>query len=285
MQTIETQILLPFEEKNLRGDYRDYFIAKRTNYFSNIHTFARLWNCYLGLDEIWERGFSDLQRITQPGQVLPIKLFSNCHAQFRVAFELGFSTCIGEAWNTVRSSIETAVQGHKIWREPKLAVVWAKKDDGPQEQKVYRAAFESNKKESLFPMEHGLRDLYSYYGDYSELGTHSTISALALRHNIEVDDKDVSWRHEYLETKPERIASFLFTMLTACGLVEKAFFDCFDSRLKLDTDLMSMREVFEVQKRQTADWILTEFNFDHYRADLEKQIALGSSPRLSKKAP
>ena len=283
MQTVETQILLPFEEKNLRGDYRDYFIAKRTNYFRNIHTFAQLWNCYLGLDEIWERGLSDLRRITQPGQVLPIKLFSNCHAQFRVAFELGFSTCIGEAWNIVRSSIETAVQGHKIWREPNLALVWAKKDDGPQELKVYRAAFESNKKESLFPVEHGLRELYSYYGDYSELGTHSTISALALRHNIEVDDKDVSWRHEYLETKPERIASFLFTMLTACALVEKAFFDCFDSRLKLDTDLMKMREVFEVQKRQTADWILKEFNFNHYRADLEKQIALGSSLRLRKK--
>ncbi len=169
MQTIETQILLPFEEKNLRGGYRDYFVAKRTNYFATIHTFARLWNCYLGLDEIWEREFSDLQRITQPGQALPIKLFSNCHAQFRIAFELGFSTCIGEAWNIVRSSIETAVQAHKIWREPKLALVWAKKGDGPQEQKAYQAAFESHKKESLFPVEHGLRELYTYYGDYSEL--------------------------------------------------------------------------------------------------------------------
>jgi hypothetical protein len=285
VQTIETQILLPFEETNLRGDYRDYFVIKRSNYFTTIHTFSRLWNCYLGLDEIWVREFSDLQRITQPGQALPIKLFSNCHAQFRVAFELGFSTCIAEAWNIVRSSIETAAQAHKIWREPKLASVWAKKDDGPQEAKTYKAAFETHKKESLFPVEHGLRELYSYYGDYSELGTHPTISALALRHNIEVDDKDMSWRHEYLETKPERMASFLFTMLTACALVEKAFCDCFDSRLKLDPVLLKMREVFVVQRHQTADWILREFNFDQYRADLEKQIALGESLRLSKKAP
>jgi hypothetical protein len=131
-----------------------------------------------------------------------------------------------------------------------------RKDDGRQEQKAYEAAFEANKKESLFPVEHGLRELHAYYADYSELGTHSTISALALRHNIQVDDKDVSWRHDYLETRPERIASFLSTMLTACALVEKAFFDCFESRLKLDIDLMRMREVFAVQKRQTADWIV-----------------------------
>jgi len=285
MQTIETQILLPFEENHLRGEYRTYFITKRTNYFATLHTFAPLWNCYLGLDEIWEREFSDLQRITKPGQLLPIKLFSNCHAQFRVAFELGFSTCIGEAWNIVRSSIETAVQAHKIWRQPKLASVWIKKHDGPQEEKAYKAAFEFYKKESLFPVEHGLRELYAYYGDYSELGTHSTISALAVRHSIEIDDKDVSWRHECLETKPERIASFLFTMLTPCALVEKAFFNCFDSRLKFDVELMRMRDVFAQQKRQAADWIVKEFNFGQYRADLEKQIALASSLRLRKVAP
>jgi hypothetical protein len=64
MQTLEMQILVPFEEKHLRGEYRTYFITKRTNYFATIHAFGPLWNCYIGLDEIWEREFSDLQRIT-----------------------------------------------------------------------------------------------------------------------------------------------------------------------------------------------------------------------------
>jgi hypothetical protein len=49
---LRTQILLPYEEEILRGDYRDYFIAKRTNYFATIHSFPNLWDCYLKLDEI-----------------------------------------------------------------------------------------------------------------------------------------------------------------------------------------------------------------------------------------
>jgi len=59
--------------------------------------------------------------------------------------------------------------------------------------------------------------------------------------------------------------------------VEKAFFGCFDSRLKLDIDLTKMRDAFAVQKRQAANWIAKEFNFGQYQADLEKQIALASS--------
>src|ERR1700740_3096377 len=102
--TIETQILLPFEETQLRDEYRRYYVCKRTNYFTTIHSFPMLWDSYVRLDEICTRGFSDLQRITQPGQMLPLTLFMNAHAQFRVAFELGFSTCIGRAWKILRSS-------------------------------------------------------------------------------------------------------------------------------------------------------------------------------------
>jgi hypothetical protein len=256
---IETQILLPFEEGHLRGDYRTYFTRKRTNYFTTIHTFPNLWDCYLMLDEIWTREFHDLERITQSGQMLPLTLYMNAHAQFRAAFELAFATCIGEAWNIVRSSIETAVQAHKIRRHPDLALVWARKDHRKKEYKAYRDAFETNKKESLFPQEHGLRELHAFYAEYSELGTHPTISALALRHNIVTDAKDMTWRHEYLDTHPERVAPFLLTMLNACSLVEKAFFDSFSQRLDLDIELGRMREEFLLRKRQTADWIIKKF--------------------------
>jgi hypothetical protein len=256
---IEAQILLPFEEANILGDYRKYFISKRTNYFTTIHSFPNLWRCYVALDEIWTREFSDLQRITQPGQVLPLKLFMNSHAQFRVAFELGFSTCLGEAWNVVRSSIETAVQAHKIRRQPELALVWANKDHGKQEFEAYRNAFERNKKQSLFPREHGLLELHQYYSNYSELGTHPTISAMALRHSVTADEKDVNWRHEYLDTHPERIAPFLLVMLNAYALVERAFFDSFSGRLNLDIELVQMREQFTTAKAQTAAWIMEKF--------------------------
>jgi hypothetical protein len=257
---LEAQILLPFEEKHILGDYREYFVSKRTNYFTTIHTFPNLWACYVALDEIWTREFSDLQRITQPGQMLPLKLFMNAHAQFRVAFELAFSTCIGEAWNIVRSSIEAAVQAHKIRRQPELALVWANKDHGKQEYEAYRNAFERKKKESLFPREHGLLELHQYYADYSELGAHPTISAMALRHSVTTDEKDVNWRHEYLDAHPERVAPFLLVMLNACALVEKAFFDSFSGRLNLDVELVKMREQFTLGKAQTAEWIMKKFD-------------------------
>jgi hypothetical protein len=255
----DNEIFLPFELQRFRGEYRNYLAAKRTNYLVTIESFPVLWDCYQALDEIWVRGFSDLERITESGQMLPLKLFTNAHAQFRVAFELAFATCLGEAWNIVRSSIETAVQAHKIRREPALALVWSRKGRGKKENEAYREAFERNKKDSLFPAEHGLRELHQYYGDYSELGTHPTISALALRHADVSDDKDLRWRHEYLETRADRIAPFLLVMLNACGLVERAFFDSF-SRLGLDVELGTMRQRFTVSRRQAADWIIRTFN-------------------------
>ena len=152
------------------------------------------------------------------------------------------------------------MQAHKIHRQPELALVWAKKDRGKQEYEAYRKAFERKKKESLFPREYGLQELHRYYAEYSELGAHPTISAMALRHSVTEDEKDVNWRHEYLDTHPERIAPFLLAMLNACALVEKAFFDSFSGRLTLDIALVQMREQFTLAKAQTAAWIVKEFS-------------------------
>src|SRR5438445_12337862 len=102
----DKEFLLSFEDKNLRGEYRNYFIAKRENYFAIIQLLPELWDCFLKLDEIRKHEFADLERLRDAKQILPLQLFLNSHAQFRVAFELGFSTCIAEAWNIVRSAIE-----------------------------------------------------------------------------------------------------------------------------------------------------------------------------------
>jgi len=255
----DPQILLPVEEKAVRGEYRDYFISKRNNYFASIQGFPELWECFLRLDEIWMREFSDLERIREPGQILPLQLFMNSHAQFRVAFELAFSSCMGEAWNIVRSSIESAVQAHKIHREPKLALVWARRDDSPASKKAYKRAFDEYKQEALFPARHGLDGLYGYYRNYSEWGTHPTLAAMALRHSIEKTPADMNIRHEYLESRPERLAAFLFIMLKACGLIERACFDCFKVRLDLDTQLMRMRLEFDRRKAAAANVISRRF--------------------------
>jgi hypothetical protein len=259
----EPLILLPIEEQAIRGGYRQYFICKRTNYFASIQAFPELWDCFLRLDEIWLREFSDLERIRQRGQILPLHLFMNSHAQSRVGFELAFSSCLGEAWNIIRSSIESAVQAHKIGREPNLALVWMRKDNSPADKKAYKKAFEEHKRESLFPAQHGLDALYSYYCSYSEWGTHPTLAAVALRHKIEKTSADVNIRHEYLEGNPERPASSLFIMLEACGLIEGACFDCFKARLDLDAQLVRMRHEFDRCKAAAASAISRRLRKDN----------------------
>jgi hypothetical protein len=110
-----------------------------------------------------------------------------------------------------------------------------------------------------FPRSTACANFTSFYTDYSELGTHPSISALALRHNSLADEKDMTWRHEYLDARAERIAPFLLNMLTACALVEKAFFDSFSQRLDLDVELARMRKEFALHKKQAADWIVENF--------------------------
>ena len=147
--------LLPLEEAKLRGEYRKYFVTKRENYLTSIELLPELWDCFLRLDEIQAREFADLERLRDVKHLLPLQLFMTSHAQFRVAFELGVSTCIAEGWNIVRSAIEATAHAHKIFREPNLTKTWASKDDGKKEFQAYRRAFEHKKKEHLFPAQHG----------------------------------------------------------------------------------------------------------------------------------
>jgi hypothetical protein len=184
----------------------------------------------------------------------------NGHAQFRLAWELGFSCCIGEAWNVLRSGIESVVHAHKIHREPQLAEVWSAKDDGPTEAKAYRKSFEENKKDSLFPAHHGLDKLHHFWTQFSELGTHTTVSALARRFAEEKTAEDVNWQLNYFEADLERIAIFLFSLLLAAAYMEKAFFDCFETRLKLDPMLVAKRRDLGKAIERTQQGIIKRFN-------------------------
>lgn len=37
------ELLLPFEAAHLNGEYRNYFLYKRTNFFATIQAFPKLW--------------------------------------------------------------------------------------------------------------------------------------------------------------------------------------------------------------------------------------------------
>jgi len=255
----EDDLLLPFEKTHLRGDYKDYFTTKRNNFFATVQAFPGMWRCFGLLDEVWMREFGDLQRLRDVKQMLPGILFMNGHAQFRIGWELGFSCCIGEAWNVLRSGIESVAHAHKIYREPQLAAVWSAKDEGTKELQTFKDAFERNKKESLFPAQHGLDTLHRYWSEFSELGTHTTVSSLARRFKEEKTAEDVNWQLNYFEVDQKRIAIFLFSLLLAAASMEKAFFDCFETRLKLDPTLVAKRRELENATGRTKQEIIKQF--------------------------
>jgi hypothetical protein len=246
------QILVPAEDKNLRGPYREYFITKRTNYLNVVRDLPELWDCFLRLDEVWVRGLNNMRIVTEKERPPLIAMFRHSHQQFRIAFELGFATAITEAWSTMRGSIDTAMVAHKIFREPNLLVVWLRKNDGKAERMAYKDAFKSA---NLFPAQHGLAELQSFYRDYSEFGTHPGVGAISLHTKIEATATGQDWNNTYLETDGKRTVACLFRMLEAAALVEGACFACFEDRLKLDSELMDLRAKFEKCKKDTA-WVI-----------------------------
>jgi len=252
-------LLLPVEHQSVRGEYRNYLLAKRRNYSAALRDFPRLWECFLRLDEVFTREFSDLQRISAQS-LLPSHLFKISQAEIRVAFELAFSTCIYDAWGIVRSAIESAVHAHKIYMEPKLAGVWLAKDKSKQQSEAYKDAFERNKKKNLFPKEQGLERLHAYYSNYSEWGTHPTITAIALKHTFQDTEKEKRVVLHYFETDPRRLGPFLLSMLSACWLIENVCFGCFKTRLTLDHELDAMRREFEHNKKQAVDDLIKRFD-------------------------
>ena len=249
---MDDHVLLPAEAKNLREPYREYFVTKRKNYLRVVRDLPELWDCFLRLDEIWARELDDMRTVTEKERPLLIAMFRHSHQQFRIAFELGFSTALTEGFNIMRGSIDTAMHAHKIFREPKLATVWLRKNDGKAERKAYKEAFRSG---SLFPAQCRLAELKSFYGDYSELGTHPGIGAVALHTRITARATGQDWSHTYLCTDGKMVTAFLFRMLEASALLEGACFSCFEDRLKLDSALMAMRRKFEKCKSDTASMI------------------------------
>jgi hypothetical protein len=255
----DADLLLASEDVVLRGDYKEYFKTKRYNFLASVQQFPALWECFQLLDQIWLRDFNVMDPLHEPVQVLPIVLFMYAHGQLRVARELGFSCCFGEAWNTVRSGVEAVAHGYKLIREPGLLRVWIEKNDGKRQKDAFHRAFEAHKRESLFPSEYGLDELYRTYCDFSEFGAHSSIGALSLHAETDSIQSSFALTHNYFEVEPKKIALYLARILVTSSYMERALFNCFDSRLKFDSELQRMRAEFSVAEDRTNSDLLRRF--------------------------
>ncbi len=243
----ESDLLLPFESQRVRGAYREFFKAKRNNFFATIQRFPRLWQTFQLLDGIWVREINDLHHLGATREMLPALLFIHAHLKYRIAMELAFSLCMAEAWGVLRVGIESVAYAHKIHREPHLAEVWTAKDEdkGESQKRAFRKAFEENKAKSLYPEAHGLAPLHKYWQHYSDWGSHTTLAALALRFRQAETPEEVSWHLDYFQVREFEMLVSLASLLDASRLMEHAFFNVFKTRFNLDPELLQKRNHLE----------------------------------------
>ena len=254
--------LLPLEEQRFHDEYKTYFKHKRGNFLKSLTEFADLWECFQLLNDIWMREMSDLEVLRDQYQMLPNMLFRAAHARMLTAIEVGFSCCIGDAYSILRDGIESVTHGHKISVEPSTAKAWTDKLKGEAEEKAYDKIFTWNKKQNLFPEQHGLRRLHIFYGQFSEMATHSGVASVGKSFMDLSSPEKLTWGINYFETDPQKLALFLFAMLVVSSYMEEAFYGCYDTRLNLDTDLGDMRSRFNAKKEQQRRYLWAKYRLE-----------------------
>ena len=233
--------LLPEEHESFHEEYARYYRAKRGNFFQSLKVFRGAWDCLQLLSDIWQREMSDLESLTDQYHMLPKMLFTAAHARYLTAIELTFCCCIGDAYSILRDGIESTAHAYKLFHEPQLTPVWTNKHQGKSEEKAYDAVFTYHKKKNLFPDKHGLGQLFTYYGHFCELATHSSVTSLGNAFKDTSTPGILRWEYRYFETDQKKLAIFLFTLLQVSAHMEEAFFGCFETRLNLDPTLVEMR--------------------------------------------
>ena len=249
----ETDLLLAFEKPRLRKDYREFFKAKRRHFFKTIEFFAKMWDQFQDLDEIWQREINAVGRPSENAQILPAQLLILAHGKFRIAGELAFCGCLGDTWAVMRIATELGAHANRIYRKPELARIWIHRDE---DKKVLKQAFEDLKKERVFD---GLASLYESWKTFSEWGSHSNSIIIALRSKFIPGPKGVNIEVSYMEGKESRMGQSLHLFLDAGWEIENVMIEIFKARLHLDAPLVDMRAKFEKRHAILREAVLAKY--------------------------
>lgn len=243
----ESDLLVPFEQQMLPRDYKEYYSAKRQNFFASIQQSKETFDSYMLLDKIWIAEFQDIKVGSSPSRTFPLMLYVNAHAKIRVAMELALCGCLAEARSILRDAVEFVAHAHHMLRDPNLQLKWLSKNDNKEE---FKDAFERNKKTGLF---NGLEELHHFWGQLSETGSHASINALCDRFITISGEQEAEWRLNYCGVEPRMWAMQLFWMLLVCFTMEQPLFLDYESRLKFDESLLRMRAEFELRKERLRE--------------------------------
>lgn len=253
------RLLVQFEVDHIPAQYREYYGIKRWNFFASIQLFPEMWEYYHLLDSIWTREFADLQVARDPSRMFPLLLYFNAHAKMRVSMELAFATCMAEARSILRDAIEFVAHAHTMLNDPELQKTWLNKDDGEATLKEFKDAFERQKRQGVFK---NLEELHRTWGELSEMGSHANVNAMADRFVRIASDKHIEFGLNYSGLEPSIGALSIFSMLLTCSTMEQTLFNDYDSRLKLDNDLMRMRGEFESYKEWLRELLKTRYRLE-----------------------
>jgi hypothetical protein len=237
-------VLLPFEQAVLPSAYADYLAARRNNWFATAQSFSAILRALGVLDTAWWRGLNSLGHPPDDTRVLATLLFGKAHYHFRNSLEFLLSGCQDDAGILLRSSIDSAAHGRRVEKQPHLAEIWLRQEDGNEHRKAFTAAFEKNIGETVFKGHWTLTHLYVIRGQLSNAAGHANLKALARHWGKTTTDDSARFEFQYFQVEPENLKMHLLYHLTAARLLFELFADSFRERLQFDL-------VFEAQRKDS----------------------------------
>lgn len=255
--TDPNDLLTAFERSTLSGPYKEYASAKRNNLFASIQLFRPIWDCCMLANDIWLRGFRDMDNLSSTTQMIPLSLYMNAHAKMLVTIELGFSGCISEAHSILRDAIESVAHAHRMLINPGLQTVWLQRNDGNAGRDGFKHEFIDAKKDRLFA---GLPVLHRLWRQFSDWGSHTSMNSILMRFQIQETPTHIQYRMNYTGAEQEDWTKILLVMLDTFAAMEELFYSDFRSRLTLDHELSALRTSFDQAKEAERRRIIAKYN-------------------------
>ena len=253
----DSDLLTPFEQRTLVEPYKGFYAAKRNNFFASLQGFPDLWDAFMRLNAIWMRESEDMGTVTETSKMFPLTLFMNGHVKMLVAIELGFSSCLTEAYSLIRDAIESVAHGNRVLADPNLRTVWFSKNDGSTAEENFKSEFWYAKEAKLFD---GLPKLLKLWKRFSEIGAHTNLNSIVTRFVIEETPQHVTWKLNYTGVELRTLVPALFEILLVFEQLEEVLYKNFEARLKLDVQLTSLREKFQHEREALRRKIIRSFN-------------------------